>query len=105
LAPWLRAVTALDNDEVGDQVPVSNLLVGLILRRVIARQRNNRETQSRHAENGKSLQEPQTFVRGLIASAEFLEDWMITSDISFDRFFVFDIHSHNLVALRHLMSP
>ncbi len=39
LAPWLRAIVALDNDEVGDQMPVSNLLVGLILRRVIARQR------------------------------------------------------------------
>ncbi len=39
------------------------------------------------------------------ASAEFLEDWMITRDISFDRFFVFYIHSHNPVALSHLTSP
>jgi hypothetical protein len=39
LAPWLRAIVALNNDKVGDQVSVSNLLVRLILRRVIARQR------------------------------------------------------------------
>ena len=33
------------------------------------------------------------------------EDWMITSDISFDRFFVFYIHSHNPIALSHCCPP
>jgi hypothetical protein len=37
LTPWLRAIEAFDNDEIGDQMPISNFLVGLILRRVIAR--------------------------------------------------------------------
>jgi hypothetical protein len=35
----LRIIVAFDNDEVGVQMPVSDLLVSLVLRRVVARQR------------------------------------------------------------------
>ncbi len=103
MAPWLRAVVAFDDDEVGDQMPVSNLLVSLVLRRLIARERrrivgklNHNMQRTRGAfRNRKFLGADQ------IASAEFLEDWMITGNLSFDRFFVFYINSHNPIALRH----
>jgi hypothetical protein len=90
LAPWLRTIVALDNDEVGDQMPVSNLLVGLILRRVIARQRRRIIGKLNHdiQRTGGAFRNRKLLCADQIASAEFLEDRVITSDISVDRFFV-----------------
>ena len=87
LAPWLRTIVALDNDEVGDQMPVSNLLVGLILRRAIARQRKRIIGKLNHdmQRTRGALRDRKLLCADQIASAKFLEDWMITSDISFDR--------------------
>ena len=107
MARWLRAIVALDNDEVGNQVPVSNLLVGLILRRVIARERRRIIGKLNHdmQRTGGAFRNRKLLCADQIASPEFIEDWMITCDVSFDRFLVFYIHSHNPVTLRHLTSP
>ena len=102
--PWLRAIVALNNDKVGDQVSVSNLLVRLILRRVIARQRRRIIGKLNHymQRTGGAFRNRKLLCADQIASAEFLEDCMITSGISFDRLFIFYVHSHNPIALRHL---
>jgi hypothetical protein len=81
LAPWLLAVIAFDNDEVGDQMPLSNLFVSLILTRVIARQRRRiiRKLNYDMQRAGRAFRHLKLLCADQIASAEFLEDRMITA--------------------------